>query len=462
MSFTYDEPMSLSLAEASEHVRGGTISPVDLTRACLERIGALDPKLNTFVVVTAEAALAAARQAEDELRAGARRGPLHGIPIAVKDLVDVQGLRTTAGSHVFGDRVAGEDALVVKRLKAAGAVLLGKLNMHEFAYGASTVVSAFGPVRNPWSLERSAGGSSAGSAAAVAAGLCFGAIGSDTGGSIRQPAAYCGIVGLKPTFGLVSTHGVVPLSWSLDHVGPMTRSVRDAALMLQVLVGGDDGEQPAPDYARALEAGDELRIGVPRARFWEGLHPEIEAATRTALALLGTLGQVGDVELEDPNEPAVAVLRAEAYAYHEPYVAQSPERYQPETLRRIQRGSEVTTASYIRARLKLDEQRAAVRRLFESVDLLVTPTTPVPPPAIAPIMADIDSLRAAELEMLRNTRPFNALGLPAISVPCGFTSDGLPIGLQIAGAPGDEARVLALAHAYEQATDWHERRPRLQ
>jgi aspartyl-tRNA(Asn)/glutamyl-tRNA(Gln) amidotransferase subunit A len=454
------QPLSLSLAEAAEHVRGGTISPVDLTRACLDRIEALDPKLNAFITVTAASALDSAREAEKEIRRGAWRGPLHGIPIALKDLVDVQGLRTTAGSHVFADRVASEDAAIVARLKQAGAVLLGKLNMHEFAYGASTVVSAFGPVRNPWSLERSAGGSSAGSAAAVAAGLCFGAIGSDTGGSIRQPAAYCGIVGLKPTFGLVSTHGVVPLAWSLDHVGPMTRTVRDAALMLQVLVGADaGGERAAPDYVRALETGDELRIGVPRERFWEGLHPEVEAAARTALALLGTLGRARDVELEDPNEPAVAVLRAEAYAYHEPFVAQSSDRYQAETLRRIQRGAEVTTAAYIRARLKLDEQRAAARRLFESVDLLVTPTTPVPPPAIAAITADIDSLRAAELVMLRNTRPWNALGLPAISVPCGFTSDGLPIGLQIAGAPGDEARVLALAHAYEQATDWHERRP---
>ncbi len=456
VSVAANQPLSLSLAEASEHVRGGTISPVDLTRACLDRIEALDPKLNAFVTVTSASALESALEAEKEIRGGTWRGPLHGIPIALKDLVDVQGLRTTAGSHVLADRVAAEDAEIVKRLKAAGAVLLGKLNMHEFAYGASSVVSAFGPVRNPWSLERSAGGSSAGSAAAVAAGFCFGAIGSDTGGSIRQPAAYTGIVGLKPTFGLVSTHGVVPLAWSLDHVGPMTRSVKDAALMLQVLAGGGDA---APDYVRALEAGDELRIGVPRERFWEGLHPEVEAATRTALALIGRLGQVRDVELEDPNEPAVAVLRAEAYAYHEPFLAHSSDRYQPETLRRIQRGAEVTAAAYIRARRRLDELRAAAGRLFESVDLLVTPTTPVPPPAIAAITADIDSLRAAELVMLRNTRPFNAFGLPAVSVPCGFTSDGLPIGLQITGAAGDEAGVLALAHAYEQATDWHERRP---
>jgi aspartyl-tRNA(Asn)/glutamyl-tRNA(Gln) amidotransferase subunit A len=458
---------SLSLDEASELVRTRKASPVELTRACLARIEALDSKLNSFVTVTAESALAAARQAESEIGRGQWQGPLHGIPIALKDLVDTAGVRTTAGSRVFAERVPDEDAEIVRRLKAAGAVLVGKLNMHEFAYGASTVVSAFGAVRNPWALEFSAGGSSAGSAAAVAAGLCYGAIGSDTGGSIRQPAAYCGIVGLKPTFGLVSTHGVVPLAWSLDHVGPMTRRVRDAASVLQVLAGPEAGAGARPgkaaiDYAGALETGRGLRLGVPHALFWEGLHPDVEAATGAALAALVALGAgERDVPFEDPNAPAVAVLRAEAYAFHEPFVAGSPELYQAETLRRIQRGAEVTAAAYIAARRQLDALRLAALRLFESVDLLVTPTTPVPPPRIAEIESDMDSLRARELVMLRNTRPFNALGLPTISVPCGFTQDGLPIGLQISGAPGDEARVLALAHAYEQATQWHRRRPPL-
>ena len=353
----------------------------------------------------------------------------------------------------------------MRRLDAAGAVLLGKLNMHEFAFGASTVVSAFGPVRNPWSLERSAGGSSAGSAAAVAAGLCFGAIGSDTGGSIREPAAYCGIVGLKPSFGLVSTRGVVPLAWSLDHVGPITRRVRDAALMLQPLAGYDAAdcgcaELPVPDYAAALATKPEFRLGVPRAPFYEGLHPEIEAATRSALSVLGTLGcRERDVTLEIGHEASIAVLRAEAYAYHEPMLASSSELYQPETLKRLRGGAEVTAAAYIAARRQLEMLRRDTRAVFGTVDLLVTPTTPVPPPAIDALLADMADLRAKEIVMLRNTRPFNALGLPTISVPCGFTSDGLPIGLQITGARGDEARVLALAHAYEQATDWHTRRP---
>jgi aspartyl-tRNA(Asn)/glutamyl-tRNA(Gln) amidotransferase subunit A len=468
-----EEPLtSLSLAEASALVRGGKLSPTELTRACLARIEALDSKLNAFITVTADLALTAARQAEAEIRRGEWRGPLHGIPIALKDLVDTEGVLTTAGSRVFAERVPGQDAEIVRRLKAAGAVLLGKLNMHEFAYGGSTVVSAFGAVHNPWALGRSAGGSSAGSAAAVAAGLCYGAIGSDTGGSIRQPAAYCGIVGHKPSFGLVSTRGVVPLAWSLDHVGPMTRRVRDAAQMLQVLAGPDGGGPtvPATDYAGALEHGREpspaalrgLRLGVPRELFWQDLDPDIEAATRAALAVLVTLGgSERDVSLEAGNDAAIAVLRAEAYAYHQPLLATDAERYNPETLRRIQRGAEVTAAAYIVAQRQIGELRLAAGRLFGSVDLLVTPTTPVSPPTIAEVEANMEHLRARELAMLRNTRPWNALGLPTISVPCGFTKNGVPIGLQISGAIGDDARVLAIAHAYEQATDWHRKRPPL-
>jgi aspartyl-tRNA(Asn)/glutamyl-tRNA(Gln) amidotransferase subunit A len=451
-----DTPLAdLSLAEAAELVRSRKASPVELTRACLRRIEALDPKLNAFVTVTAESALAAAQLAADEIARGGWRGPLHGVPLALKDIVDQAGVRTTAASNVLRDRVPAKDSEVARRLKAAGAVLLGKLNLHEFAYGGSSVVSAFGPVRNPWSLERSAGGSSAGSAAAVAAGLCYGAIGTDTGGSIRMPAAYCGIVGLKPTFGRVSTRGVVPLSWTLDHVGPMTRRVRDAALMLQSLAS-------IADVGGALETGAALRLGTPRALFFEGLHPEIESATNEALGVLERLGaRILDVTLDPGNEASVTVLRAEAWAYHEPKVARDPELYQPETLRRIRGGAEITAPEYIRARQRLDELRGNARSLFEELDLLVTPTTPVPPPAIDTLLADAGELRAKEFVMLRNTRPFNTLGLPTVSVPCGFTSAGLPIGLQLTGAPGDEARVLALAHAYEQATEWHARRPAL-
>jgi Asp-tRNA(Asn)/Glu-tRNA(Gln) amidotransferase A subunit family amidase len=260
---------------------------------------------------------------------------------------------------------------------------------------------------------------------------------------------------LKPTFGRVSTRGVVPLSWTLDHVGPMTRRVRDAALMLQSLAS-------IADVGGALETGAALRLGTPRALFFEGLHPEIESATNEALGVLERLGaRMLDVTLDPGNEASVTVLRAEAWAYHEPKVARDPELYQPETLRRIRGGAEITAPEYIRARQRLDELRGNARSLFEELDLLVTPTTPVPPPAIDTLLADAGELRAKEFVMLRNTRPFNTLGLPTVSVPCGFTSAGLPIGLQLTGAPGDEARVLALAHAYEQATEWHARRPAL-
>jgi aspartyl-tRNA(Asn)/glutamyl-tRNA(Gln) amidotransferase subunit A len=454
---------ALSLAEVSALVRAKKVSPVELTRACLSRIEALDPKLNSFITVTAETALAAAGAAEEEIQRGSWKGPLHGIPIALKDLVDTRGVRTTAGSNVLRDRVPTEDAEIVRRLQAAGAVLLGKLNLHEFAYGGTTVVSAFGVVRNPWSLGRSAGGSSAGSATAVAAGLCYGAIGSDTGGSIREPAAFCGIVGLKPTYGRVSTRGVIPLSESLDHVGPMTRRVRDAALMLQPLASDVDdrgcANPPVPDYARALEAKPGLRLGLPRVPFYEALHPDVDEAMRQALAVLESLGcRARDVTLDAGSEASLPVLRAEVYACHEPTVTSSPELYQPETLKRIRGGAEITASVYIAARRRLEALRREVRAVFESVDLLVTPTTPGPAPVIDDLLADMPNLRAKEFVMLRNTRPFNTLGLPALSLPCGFTKDGLPIGLQIAGAPGDEARVLALAYAYEQATDWHTRR----
>src|SRR5713101_2871475 len=285
----------MGIREIAEQFRKGSLSPVELTTDCLARIERLNPKLNAFITVTAESALAAARQAEVEIRRGDWRGPLHGIPLALKDLIDMAGVRTTGASLLFKDRVPAEDAEIVRRLKAAGAVLLGKLNLHEFAYGGSSVISYFGPVRNPWNLDYSPGGSSGGSAAAVAAQLCYGAIGSDTGGSVRQPAGYCGVVGLKPTYGRVSTRGVIPLSWSLDHLGPMTRTVKDAALMLQVIAGYDAQDTtsidvPVPDYAATIAAGtSSLRLGILRAYFYEALHPEIQAAMEAALSVLKTL-----------------------------------------------------------------------------------------------------------------------------------------------------------------------------
>jgi len=454
----------LTLSAAAQLVRKKEISPVELTQTSLDLIEQLNPTLNAFITVTAESALSEARAAEREIQNGNWRGPLHGIPIALKDLFDTAGVRTTAASALFQERVPAVDCEVARRLRAAGAVLLGKLNMHEFAYGGSSVISCFGPVRNPWSREHIAGGSSAGSAAAVAAGLCFGALGSDTGGSIRQPSAFCGVVGLKPTYGRVSTRGAIPLSWSLDHVGPITRSILDAAILLQVIAGYDPQDSasvdvPVPDYQAALQDAGPVRVAVPQAYFYEGLHPEIEKAMAAALPIIGDLATtVRDVELPAPDD--TTVLRAEAYAYHSENIESYPELYQTETLRRIRSGEGVPTATYIHARRQLDEYRRNMLRLFESVDLFLTPTTPVPPSTIAELVANRDNLRNQEILMLRNTRPFNILGLPTISIPCGITNTGLPVGMQITGAPWAEAKVLRLAQAYERQTSWHVRRPR--
>lgn len=464
----------LGFSEVSQLIRSKKASPVELTHECLSRIERLNPKLNAFITVTADSALTEARQAAAEIQHGHWRGPLHGIPIALKDLIDTAGVRTTAASSLFKARVPARDAEIVRRLKAAGAVFMGKLNLHEFAYGGSSAISYFAPVHNPWNLDHSPGGSSGGSAAAVAAQLCYAAIGSDTGGSIRQPAAYCGIVGLKPTFGRVSTRGVIPLSWSLDHLGPMTRTVQDAALMLQVIAGYDAQDTasmdvPVPDYAATITApASSLRLGILRDYFYEGLHPEIQTALEAALSVLKTLTRTQsdiaplatDRTYASVMDPYVTILRAESFAYHREYVSKSPELYQAQTLKRIQAGADITASAYLQARHQLEQIRRSVSQVFETVDLLITPTTCVPPFAIGDL-ADPNTLREKELLMLRNTRPFNAFGLPTISVPCGFNRDGLPIGMQITGPPWGEAAVLHLAFAYEQATEWHKRKPNL-
>ncbi len=461
-----------SLNDASRLVRSKKVSPVELTQECLRRIEQLNPKLNAFITVTAASALVEARTAEAEIQRGRWKGPLHGIPIALKDLVDTAGVRTTAASGLFRDRVPTQDAEVVRRLKAAGAVLVGKTNLHEFAYGGSSAISYFGPVRNPWNVAYSPGGSSGGSAAAVAAQMCYGAIGTDTGGSIREPAGYCGIVGLKPTYGRVSASGVIPCAWSLDHIGPMTSTVMDAALMLQAIAGYDPQDPgsidlPVPDYVAGITAPtSSLRLGIPRAWFYEELHPDIQSAMETALSVLKRLTRLQrdmaplatDGTYASIMNPAVTIILAEIYEYHKDYILKNPELYQTSTLKRIRAGADATTPAYVQARRELEQIRHSVAHVFHDVDLVITPTSPVPPFKIADLM---DPDWAKELQMLHNTRPFNVLGLPTISVPCGFTTEGLPIGMQISGAPGAEASVLRLAHAYEQATEWHNRRPNL-
>ncbi len=456
--------MLLSIFETSELLRQGSVSPVELTTDCLSRIEKLNPKLNAFITVTADAALAAARQAEAEIRRGDLRGPLHGIPLALKDLIDTAGVCTTAASLLFKDRVPAEDAEVVRRLKAAGAVLLGKQNLHEFAYGGSSMVSAFGEVRNAWNREHIAGGSSGGSATAVAAGLGYSAIGTDTAGSVREPAALCGVVGLKPTYGRVSARGVIPLSVSLDHVGPIGRTVADVAAILAAIAGHDPGDKasvdaPVADYVGAIGGKlQSFRIGLPKKFFFEDLDAEVASAIGHAIAGLAALGaEICDIELPVPTDRTLQ--SAEAYAFHAEFVARNPEHYQPETLRRIRTGQNVSPDVLFGARRELERARREIVSAFADVDMLVTPTTPITAPTVAELEQNPDLLRPRELLLLRNTRPVNVWGLPAISVPCGFTEAGLPIGLQIIGPHWGETRILQLAHAYEQATAWHKRQP---
>ncbi len=445
-----------TLVDVSAQIRRKQISPLELTRDCLDRIEKLNPTLNAFITVTAEQALEQARRAEEEIARDQWRGPLHGIPVALKDLIDTAGLRTTAASELYKDRVPSEDAEVVRRLREAGAVILGKNTLHEFAYGGSSLVSFFGEARNPRNPEHIAGGSSGGSAAAVAAGLCYAAIGTDTAGSVREPAALCGCVGLKPTYGRVSARGVIPLSWSLDHVGPLTGCVRDAAIVLQAIAGYDaldigSVDVPAGDYAAAVgNDARKLRVGIPRAYFFDDLDEEVRKAVEDAIQVLGKLvAEVREVALDVPTDRSLQ--SAESYAYHAENVARAPGLYQPETLRRIRSGEKVSTADYIQRRRELEETRRRGYDMFSEVDVLITPTVPMAAPAIADLKKDMTALRPAEMRLLRNTRPLNVWGLPAISVPCGVTRTGLPIGLQIAGPAWREDWVLRAARAYEKA-----------
>jgi aspartyl-tRNA(Asn)/glutamyl-tRNA(Gln) amidotransferase subunit A len=453
----------LDLSEASRAVQKKEVSPVELTQACLARIEKLNPHLNAFITVTGTEALDAARKAEAEIARGEWKGPLHGIPLAVKDLIETAGVKTTGASAVLQDNVPNADAEVIRRLKSAGAILLGKLNLHEFAYGGSGVIGHFGPARNPWNTAHITGGSSSGSAAAVAACLCYGAIGTDTAGSIRLPAACCGITGLKPTYGLVSARGVIPLSWSLDHVGPMARTAVDAALMLQVIAAYDPqdiGSQKFPPvyYPSAIEESiATLRIGVAHD-YWNEVDGEIKSAVDSAVTALGKI-TAGAQEVELSTETDRTLVRCEAYAYHQKYLSAKEKGYDPETLRRIGSGADVTAPQYIQAQRELLQQRRQILQMFERIDLILTPTTPMLAPTFTELQAAPDQLRNKEMIMLRNTRPFNVYGLPSISLNCGFSKSGLPIGLQIIGAPGSEGSVLGLAHAYQKQTDWHKHKP---
>jgi aspartyl-tRNA(Asn)/glutamyl-tRNA(Gln) amidotransferase subunit A len=440
------------LIEAAEQIRNRRLSPLELTRECLARIDRLNPLLNAFITVTADSALEEAQRAESEIAVGNWRGPLHGIPIGLKDLFDTAGVRTTAASNQYSNRIAAEDAEVVRRLRQAGAVIVGKLNMHEFAFGMSGVVSAFGPTRNPWNTERISGGSSSGAAVAVAAGLCIAAMGTDTAGSIRCPSALCGIVGHRPSRGLLSMKGVIPLCTSFDTAGPMARTVRDAALVIDTLTA-------STNYASVLEEDvSALRVGMARKNFFDDLDPDVAACMNQAEdAIRKLVSQVCEVEV--PVDDFRTIFDAEIYEYHEAMFTKTPQLYDPRTLYRLQNCAGISATAYIRERHRLAEFRAAAERVFEQVDVVITPTTPV----VAPKLADLEALAIPDVRpfemkyLLRNTAPFSSLYWPSTSVPCGFTSDGLPVGMQISSRPNSDSTTLRLAHAYEQATEWHKK-----
>jgi aspartyl-tRNA(Asn)/glutamyl-tRNA(Gln) amidotransferase subunit A len=458
-----DEIAFASITELAPRIASREISPVEVTDAILARIERHDPALNAFITVTAEDARHAARAAEAAIMAGYAVGPLHGIPVALKDLYATRGTLTTFGSPLFADWVPDFDAAAVERLKRAGAVLIGKTNLHELAFGTTSANAHHGPVHNPWQHGHHPGGSSGGSAAAVAAGLAYAATGSDTGASIRQPAACCGIVGIKPTFGRVSKYGALPLSWSQDHAGPLTRTVADAAVLLQVLAGYDPRDpttvdRPVPDFSAGLGRGIEgARIGVVRGFFFDDCDPEIVAAVDTAIQVLEDQGaRIEEITLADMDAAyaaGVITIGAEGAAYHAADLRDRPELFSAEIRAAFELGSFYKATDYVQAQRLRGHLIAQVGRDMAAFDAIVMPTAPV---VATPIEGN-----PPEHAMLRprNTMPFNALGLPAISVPCGFTAAGLPIGLQIAGDAFDEATVLRVAAAYEAATDWRRTPP---
>lgn len=471
----------LSLHQLASDIQTREVSPVDATTAVLERIERLNPKLNAYITVMAEQALDDARSAADEIAAGNYRGPLHGVPIAVKDLCAMAGVRTTAGSKILSEWVPNEDAAVVRRLRDAGAVIVGKTNMHEYAFGATGLNPHFGAARNPWNTAYITGGSSSGSGAAVAAGLCFAALGSDTGGSIRIPSALCGTAGIKATHGRVSLRGVVPLAWTLDHVGPMARSVRDCAIVLEAIAGYDphdpeSADAPVEEWSSALESRDPapaapkkefvprlspvgasrprsgslggVRVGVPSLAF-DGAEPDVEKAVRDGIATLERLGaEVKELELPMLQEywgPASMVLLSEAAAYHKENMEKRPQDYGDDVRQRVQAGLDFSAADYANAARRRDEiRRTCDEVLLSEADVLAMPTSLRCSPPIDTVIEDDPTLGLTRL-----TAQFDVTGQPAMSVPCGLSERGLPIGLQIVGRRFDERTVFRVAHAFE-------------
>jgi len=456
----------LTLTALAAAIAARQVTAVEATGGCLDRIARLDGRLRAFITLDAEGALARARALDADLAAGRRRGPLHGVPLAYKDLCLVRGLPTSCGTKTAEYFTSEVECTAVARLTAAGAVTLGKLNMTELALGPFGDNPHHGDVDNPYKRGHVAGGSSSGSGAAVAARLAFGALGSDTGGSIRLPAACCGIVGVKPTYGLVSRAGVMPLSWSLDHLGPMTRTVRDGALLLEIIAGADPHDatsspRPVGALAAALDRSPAgLRVGLPENYYFDGVLPEVRAAVEEAARTLASLGAgVRTLRLPDPAplvDVAGILARAESAAIHARVARERPHELGAAVRSRLEVGFHISAHDYLQAgRLRARLTREFIAEVFEEVDAVLAPTIPEPAPALAAVVAgSVDEIVRRMGRFSRLTRPFNVLGLPVVALPCGFSADGRPLGLQIVGRPFDEATVLRLAHAVEQAGDW--------
>jgi len=450
----------LSIQEALLQMQDGTLSPQALTEACFRQIERLNPKLNAFITILEPSTINYQQ----------RTGSLAGVPFAIKDLIETKGIKTTAGSLFFKDYIPNEDAAVIQKLKAAGAVIMGKTNLHEIALGVTTINPHFGASRNPWDTKRIAGGSSGGSAAAVAAGMSLAALGTDTGGSIRIPASLCGVVGLKPTFGRVSLRGVIPLSWNLDHVGPITRTVKDGALVLQI-IAGYDAQDPASlqmllgDYLNHLE--DKIKgkkIALAAGEYVHKSNVEVITAVDDAAKVFTSLGaKVEQVEMDFLHEAALAnglMTQADGAAYHRERLVEHPDWFSADVRQRLETGRAFTSTEYSLARRTQAEMKLRFAQFFERYDFLLLPTTPI----TAPLIEDNESTPpeyAVEQarRLTRFTAPFNLTGLPAISIPCGFSKEGLPIGLQIVTKAWNETGVLRAAQAYERETNWGTRRP---
>ena len=445
-----DELASLSLTEARGLVQSGAVSPLELVDACYKSIVSLNPKLNAYITVDIEGARKQARHAEQVDRT--KRGILHGIPIGLKDNINTAGMKTTAASGVLAHNIPSRDAYVVQQLKAAGAIILGKHNLHEFAHGTTSAISYFGAVHNPWNLAYSAGGSSGGSAAAIATGMCFGAVGTDTGGSVRIPAACCGVVGFKPTFGLVRTSGVIPEVQSMDHVGPICRTVRDVAYMLSGIMANGSGVLAT--HAPFRELDDDiarLRVGVP-AGILDKTADDHRAAFEAAIEVLrGLTTGIREVQLPKVPDSVEFVFGAEDYRNHRHALRSKGSRYQPGTREDLLEGARITPAEYAIGVEQVQKLRQDILKKFSYVDVLALPTLRSGPLLLSDCKKPFDGEAY--------TSDFNVYGIPTISIPCGFTKLGLPVGFQVAGPPGFDNRVLAVADRYQRATDWHKRRP---